>query len=250
MKRFNAGEITHALSIFFALWVVVLVSMCFGIQDADAAVIPIGANQDWTTDLWIRNLSTDVVTQKLGHLTFTKPGFDPIILESTITLQPNETRRFVKVDQFYDSGLWILHLDSRLEASAFLSYRGTATRFEMNALEKGVSRPGDGAMFYRIAIDSAGVGTFPVILSDYAEPIQLEIILYSPNGATVLNDYFVKVGQGITMLGVPTLAPNGGSLRICHTACGIGLPASPSTFYPFVITGPSNGADVGVRYPQ
>src|SRR4051812_35559174 len=98
-----------------------------------AAVVPIGANGDWSTDLWLRNKSADVVTQKLGHLTFTRPGFDPVVIETTITLKPGEQRRFTKVEQSYDSGLWVLQVDARLEASVFLSFRGNVARFDLNA---------------------------------------------------------------------------------------------------------------------
>jgi hypothetical protein len=244
------GFIESFIAIAILLVMVVIAISCPG--TADAAVLPIpGAGGDWTADAWIRNTSSDTVVQKIGHLTYTRAGFDPVVIESTITLKPGETRRFANVEQFYDAGMWVLQLDARLEASAFMSFRGNVARFEVNALTKAITQPGDGVNFYRIAIDPASsIGTFPTIVNDSKVAAQVEMILYGPDGVTKIADVFATAAPGISQFILPGTAPNGGSVRICHTACGIGLPAPAAALYAFVPTGPENGGMQALRYPQ
>jgi hypothetical protein len=226
-----------------------LISM-FAIQTF-AAVVPIGANGDWSTDLFLRNKSAETVTQKLGHLTYTRPGFDPVVIESSVTLKAGETRRFQKVEQFYDSGLWVLQVDSRLEASAFLSYRGNVARFELNALEKSITTAGENATFYRLAIDpSSNINTFPMVLNVSTASVQVELILYGPDGATKIADVFATAAPGINLYTLPALAPSGATLKVCHTVCGVGVPSTPATIYPAAIVGPDNGGTQSPRYAQ
>lgn len=212
----------------------------------NAAVLPIGANGDWTTDLWLRNPSSSTITQKIGHLTFTKPGFDPIVLESSVTLKPNETRRIKRVDQLYDQGLWILSVDPKLESSAFLTYRGIIARFEVEGVNSAIFLPGDHEDFYRVAID-AGTGTFPVLMNQGTQA-QVELKLIGPDGSSVLSDSFVQAPPGVSLWSIPAQAPDGATLRICHTACGVGVPAPGSTIFAFVVTGPPDGGTQAVRY--
>lgn len=224
--------------------------LTFALSSA-AAVLPIGATGEWTTEISFRNLTSDVVTQRLGHLTFTKPGFDPVVLDSSITLKAGETRRLTKVEQLYDAGLWILKVDPRLEASAFLSYRGNVARFEVNAIGKQLAQAGDGATFYRVAVDpSSNLGTFPVLLNDSTSSAQVELVLYGPDGVSKIADLFVTAAPGVTLFSIPAVAKDGASLKVCHTACGVGIPTAAAALYPFVVVGPNDGGTQSPRYAQ
>lgn len=266
MKRFNIGHITAIATILLALIVAVValhscvppvegaqlpIATTTSVVITPSSVLPIGANGDWTTDLSIRNKSNETVTQKLGHLTFTRAGFDPIVLESTITLKPGETRRFKNVEAMYDSGLYVLQVDPRLDASAFLSFRGNVARFDLEALGKSLSNAGENAMFYRVAIDPASnINTFPLILNPSSVPTQVEFILFGPDGSTKLADVFATAAPGVSEFTLPAIAKDGGSLKICHTVCGVGVPSNGGVIYPAVIVGPDNGGTQSPRYAQ
>lgn len=216
---------------------------------ADAAALPIGSDANWSTDLFLRNTAGVPVSQKIGHLTYSNPGFDPIVIEPVITLAPGETRRIVKASRNFDRGMWILDVDPRVDASAYLSFNDV-TKFEVLAVQRPLVATGDSANFYRVATSfDPPTGTYPVVMNTGKTPVQIEFQTYGPKGE-VLGDQSVTASPGITLSGILALAPDGASVRACLGACGIGAGAAGAPVYVFAVVGPPSGSTQMVRYPQ
>ena len=123
----NTQSVTRAVALVGAL-------LFSSIAFAQSAV-PIGANVNWETDIWLRNLSDVSVTQNVGTLNQRLPDGSIRTIRTDITLAPRETRRLANANLNFDAGLWILPIDPRLEASVFLYFKNTPIAFELLAIQ-------------------------------------------------------------------------------------------------------------------
>jgi len=216
-------------------------------------VVPIGADANWTTDGIFRNVSDHPITQKVGYLTFTHPypGFDPIIVEPTITLAPGETRRIVDMQQRFDRGRnYILPIQDGLEASVFLKFIPGTTRFEVSNVNAHLTQVGPGLDFARIATSyDPPMGTFILVMNTSSGGMLMANRLFGPT-REVIGEEYTTVPAGISLYGIQHEMKDGGSVRVCINACGVGAPGTVSPVYVFAIMGPPDGGTQAVRYAE
>lgn len=224
-------------------------------------VVPVGADGGWTTDGWFLNTSSESVTQKIGHLTFTKSGFDPIVIEPTITLLPGEQRRLVNMNENYDRANWIVPVDPRLAASVFLTFgydpttKRSVANFEVQAIDRYLAQTGDALLYQKIATDaSTGFGAYPTILNTDTQAVQLEVQVFGPKKDSsgsypVVGHQFVNASRGISQFPVQASIPDGGSVKICRGTCAIGA-GGGAPIFAFIPIGASNGTTQSIRYGQ
>ena len=219
---------------------------------AEGQVLPIGANENWITDLWLRNRSNVSITQNVGTLNQRFPDGSIRTIRTDVTLAPYETKRLEKVNLNFDNGLWILDIDPRLEASAYLIFRdGSVSKFELNKIEKSFIKTGDIFIYHRIATDFfSQIGTWAFILNTGFSNIELEFLVSGPiEGSEITRERF-NAPPGISQYGIKREIYYGGSVATCLNGCGLGDANTYSPIYVFMITGPTNGGMQGIRYPE
>lgn len=234
---------------------IVLLLLALPMLADTGGVVPIGADGNWTTDGIFRNTTTHQITQKVGHITFTAPGFDPIVIEPTITLDAGETRRLVGMQQRFDAGKnYILPVESGVEASVLLKFLAGTTQqraFEVGNVTANLTQIGSALDYVRVATSyTPPVGTWALVMNTNPSTIGLVLRVFGPlNGFNgTYSDEAVTVPAGISLVGVQHELKDGGSLRVCVGGCGFGTPGSVSPVYVFLTVGPPDGSTQGIRY--
>jgi hypothetical protein len=219
----------------------------------------IGANAQWTTDGYFLNQSTATIVQKVGHKTFTSPGFDPIVLEPTITLQPGTWTIVKRIDKNFDPdwhqygpqsapGLYGLAVDARLQAATFDSFSDGVQKFECPMLTKALTQGAGASLTFNLVRTDfePHVGSYPTILNTNTSPVPYELKVCTKADDCVFEAH--SAAPGISQVGVGRLCANGCSVQMCLFSCTAGIAGSVSGVYPFISIGDS-GTQV-VRQPQ
>jgi len=231
-------------------------------EDAQASggMLMVGATSLWTTDGYFANTGTTTVIQKVGHRTFLSPGFDPIVLEPTVTLQPASWTIVKRIDKDFDpdwhqygpssaAGLYGLAVDSHVQASVFLSFSDGLAKFECPALTKFlVQSAGSSLTFNMIRTDlSPHVGSYPTVLNTTSSGVQFDLLVCVAVDDCVSELHVAT--PGISQFGIARLCETGCSVKMCLVSCTAGLAGSlPSGVYPFISIG--DGGTQVARLPQ
>jgi hypothetical protein len=231
-------------------------------EDAPASggILLIGANAQWTTDADFNNAGTTTVVQKVGHLTFARTGYDPIVLEPTVTLAPGAWTIVKRIDKNFDPdwhqygpdsapGLYGLSVDTHLQASVYLVFAGGLAKFECPALTKFVLRSaGVSLNFSMIRTDTdPHVGSYPTILNTTSSAVQFEMRVCADVGDCVVEPH--TAAPGVSQFGIGRLCVTGCSVQFCLFSCSAGIAgALPSGVYPFISIG--DGGTQVARLPQ
>lgn len=237
------------------------------VNEAGGVIAAPAPGSAWSAAQYVilRNTTTDTVTQKVGHFTFKHPGLDDIVVEPAVTIGPLETKRIKNISDNFDSdwkqygvdahGLYILTIDARIEATELLVHSNGVTRFELNSSGPYGPRPfttaGQASDYVRIVTDAeTHTGTYPTIFNTNTSNVQLQMRQRGPTNREDYVDTFISAPPGVSQVGVPRSLPNGGTLTICFTGCGVGLPGTASPVYVFAVVGPGDGGTQGIRYAQ
>lgn len=236
------------------------------VNQAGGAVAAPAPGSSWIAIYVImRNTTTDTVTQTIGHLTFHHEGFNDVVIEPSVTFAANETKRIKDLSSNFDAdwqqfcgpahGLYILAIDARIEATELLQFAGSTTKFELNSSgpygPRALTAAGQGNDYVRIVTDAeTKVGAFPTVFNMNCSAVQLQVIQRGPLGGSDAVTVFTIAPPGVSQFGVPRSLPNGGSLSICHTGCGVGTPGTTGPVYIFAVVGPNDGGTQGIRYAQ
>lgn len=227
---------------------------------ASGGVLIIGATSLWATDGYFTNAGTTTVTQKVGHRTFVSTGFDPIVLEPTITLQPASWTIVKRIDKNFDPdwhqygpdsapGLYGLSVDAHLQASVYLVFGGGLAKFECPALTKFVLQSaGVSLNFSMIRTDTdPHVGAYPTILNTTSSAVQFELRVCVAIGDCVVEPH--TAAPGVSQFGISRLCVTGCSVQFCLFSCSAGIAGTlPSGVYPFISIG--DGGTQVARLPQ
>jgi hypothetical protein len=224
-----------------------------------APYLVIGANAQWVSDGYFNNPSTVTVVQKVGHKTFTSPGFDPIVLEPTITLQPGTWTIVKRIDKNFDPdwhqygsqsapGLYGLQIDSHLQAAAYESFSDGLSKFELPLLTKALTQgAGASLTFNLIRTDfEPHVGSYPTILNTNTGAVPYELSVCTKTEDCVAEMH--SAAPGVSQVGVGRVCAAGCSVKMCLFSCAAGLNATVSGVYPFISIG--DGGTQVVRLPQ
>lgn len=249
---------------FIAAWMFTCIIACMPHLAAaqTGGVIPLaGADGAWKANVILRNVSTSTVTQKVGHLTYTRAGFDPIVIEPTVTLEPGETMRIPNAGANYDSGFWIQAIDNRLECSVSLSYGSESggpgsTNFEVNAVSKPLMHVGDAWEYHSIVTDATPAtasGAWAVVMNTApggVTPLVFRVFgSKKVSGGYEFKDEFYAAPAGITLYPIQTARPAGATVLTCLSSCSAGAPGTTAPVYVFILTG-RDGAVRTPRYPM
>jgi hypothetical protein len=188
-----------------------------------APYLVIGANAQWVSDGYFNNPSTVTVVQKVGHRTFTSPGFDPIVIEPTITLQPGTWTIVKRIDKNFDAdwhqygpqsapGLYGLQIDSHLQAAAFESFSDGLSKFELPLLTKALTQgAGASLTFDLIRTDTdPHVGSYPTILNTNSGAVPYELRVCTKADDCVVESHTATPGVSQVPVG-----------RVCATGCTV-----------------------------
>lgn len=246
--------------------VAILALSAFPAAADTGGVIPIGADGTTSSPQWVtpyaifHNVAGVAVTQKVGRITFTAPGFDDFVVEPTITLQPGETRRLKNMHERFDRGRnYILHIEAGVEATVLLTYRPSCdfagehckAQFEVDNLTRALYQAGESFEFNRIATDyTPPVGTWMLVLNLNAVPETVIFRVFGPQPSDPFADERYVAPAGISVYGLQSVLPDGGHVRSCLVACGSGTPGSGAGVYPMALVGPPDGGTQGPRYPE
>lgn len=234
-----------------------LAALNLAAQEGTGGILAVGAGFGWTTpDSYFRNTCGAPVQQKVGRLSFTRPGFPPIIVEPETTIAAGETQRFRDLHANFDEGqIYLLAIDPCVDASARLEYRtdpasvAPVTSFDLHAVGAGMTRNGEFRTFRRVAVDEEGEGdtvSAPVFLNPNAEVVIGAVVAEGPQEGSETVVERLHIPPGVSQYLVQTPIPNGGTLRIYVTQPG----ELAKAIHVFVPVGPASGTTLGVRYPE
>jgi hypothetical protein len=224
-----------------------------------ASYLVIGANAQWACDGYFNNQSAVTVVQKVGHLTFTRPGNDPIVLEPTITMQPGTWTIVKRIDGNFDTtwhqygpssapGLYGLQIDPHLQAAAFESFSDGLAKFELPLLTKALTQgAGASLTFDLIRTDTdPHVGSYPTILNTNSGAVPYELDVCTKTEDCVVEAHTAP--PGVSQVPIGRVCAAGCSVRMCLYSCTAGVNLTVSGIYPFVSIG--DGGTQVVRQPR
>lgn len=231
--------------------IVLLAILALTVNAEGQSVVPIGANSNWSTDLWLRNLSSVPITQNIGSLNVRLSDGSIRTIRTDITLAARETRYVPAVSLNFDNGLWILAIDPRLESSVALTFQGGQNRFELNGLSSPFIHFGDSRLFHRVSTDFFGqIGSWIMVLNTGSVPHDFELLISGPRDGEDITRESFSAPPGIYQYPVRREIPQGGTILACLGGCALSSPGEVSPVYLFTTTGPWNGGQFGLRYPE
>lgn len=222
-----------------------------------ALPIPSSTGTNWTANEVLRNTSTSTVTQKVGHFLFTHPGFDPIVIEPTVTVEPGETYRIPNAGANYDPGFWIQTVDARLESSVALTYGAGigSTNFETDAVDRPFTTAGQKSEYHRIITDAAEAsasGAWFVVMNTNSSSVSLDFRVFAskkgPDGTYAFVDEYFNAPAGVSLKFIGAARPSGATVMVCDLDCAVGLPGTSAPVYVLGLTG-RDGSVRAPRYP-
>lgn len=238
----------HALTLVLLL----LVASSLPATAVTGGAVPVGADGHWTTDMIMRNVGSVAVTQPVGFKTTLNPDGSSSTTSTSITLQPGETRRLLRIDLNFDRGNWILTIDTHLEASVFLKYDGGSnTKFEVLAIDKAMTHAGEFFDFHRVVTDLAtATGTWPLVMNSNPFSVAVEFMVFGAKTDDPVTLEHFTAPPGISQYPLQRSLPLGGTVRSCLTGCGVGSGSAVQPVRIFVTTGPWDGGTQATRYPE
>lgn len=277
-RRILAMKTSPLRVLLFLLVVIVAASTAY-----PQSYVPIIANGTVSTDLWLYNPTTSAIAQKVGHLRFTHPGTDDIIVEPTVTLAAGEWRwiRHVEInfDRDYrqipgcydspgakcaldgvssDPGFYVWQIDSHLRSKVVVDYPGV-TSFAVASVSRGISTATDSLVYRMVGVDFQYVkdgvnyparGAFPTFLN-LGGPIGVSLsVCQSPNSNSC-TEQRTTIGAGIRQVPLQGVCPNGCTVTMyfCRGACGA-IPPREAPLLMILANGPNDGRQQEIIYGE
>lgn len=243
------------LLLFIAAFAVLIATVSLHAATVTGGVVPIGAAGGITTDLTLRNVGSVDVTQFLGSRSTPQPNGSVAVVTTTATLHPGETHMYRRVDLNFDTGLWVLQIDNRLESSVYVDYHNGVTKFECGAIVGQLTTSGTWLEFHRVVVDdSTATGTWVQTLNLGLNPVGVTAVVQGPARDPVSGFYletaeFFTAAPGITQYRIRTQIPVGGAVKMYDGQPGASAGSTPPLTW-FLVTGPADGGTQAVRYPE